>query len=56
MVLFVAFGALGSAVPVSHPIETVIPSMLYDTALAILIGPLAVSIHDHRSMQDRMDW
>ena len=56
MVLFVAFGALGYTVPVSHPIETVIPSMLYDTALAILIGPLAVSIHDHRSMQDRMDW
>jgi rod shape-determining protein MreD len=56
MVLFVAFGALGSPLPVSDPIEKVLPSVLYDTVLAILIGPLAISIHDRRALQDRMDW
>jgi hypothetical protein len=56
MVLFVAFGALGSPPPVSDPIATVLPSVLYDTVLALLIGPLAVSIHDHRAMQERVDW
>lgn len=56
MVLFVAFGALGSPLPVSDPIQAVLPSVAYDTALAVLIGPLAVSIHDHRAMRDRLDW
>jgi rod shape-determining protein MreD len=56
MVLFVALGALGFKVPASDPIETVLPSVLYDTVLAILIGPLAVSIHDRHALQDRVDW
>ncbi len=56
MVLFVAFGALGSPLPVSDPLEAVIPSTVYDTVLAILIGPLVVSIHDHRALQERVDW
>ena len=56
LVLFVAFSALGSKIPVSDPIETVLPSVVYDTVLAILIGPLVVSIHDRRALQDRVDW
>ncbi len=56
MVLFVAFGALGSPLPVPDPIQAVMPSVVYDTVLAILIGPLAISIHDHRAIRDRMDW
>jgi rod shape-determining protein MreD len=56
MVLFVALGALGTPLPVSDPVQAVLPSVVYDTVLAILIGPLAVSIHDHRVMQERVDW
>lgn len=56
MVLFVALGALGSPLPVSDPVEAIIPSVVYDTVLAILIGPLAVSIHDHRALKERVDW
>ena len=56
MVLFVAFGALGSPLPVSDPLQTVLPSVVYDTVLAVLIGPLVVSIHDHRALQERVDW
>jgi hypothetical protein len=52
----VAFGALGPQLPVPDPIQAVLPSTVYDTVLAILIGPLVVSIHDHRAMQDRVDW
>jgi len=56
MVLFVTFGALGSPLPVSDPVQTVLPSVLYGTVLAVLIGPLAVSIHDHRALKERVDW
>ena len=56
MVLFVTLGALGSPLPAPDPVGAVLPSVLYDTILAILIGPLVVSIHDHRALQDRMDW
>jgi len=56
MVLFVALGALGSPIPVSDPVQTVLPSIVYDTVLAVLIGPLAVSIHDHRALKERVDW
>ena len=56
MVLFVAFGALGSPLPVADPIATVLPSVVYDTVLAVLIGPLVISIHDRRAMQERVDW
>jgi rod shape-determining protein MreD len=56
MVLFVAFGALGAPLPISDPIRTVLPSVIYDTVLALLIGPLAISIHDHRALQERVDW
>jgi rod shape-determining protein MreD len=56
MVLFVAFGALGSPLPVSDPVEAILPSVVYDTVFAILVGPLAVSIHDHRALKERVDW
>jgi rod shape-determining protein MreD len=56
MVLFVSFGALGTPLPVSDPLRAVLPSALYDTFLALLIGPLAISIHDRRANQERSDW
>ena len=56
MVLFVLMGALRSPLPVSDPISVILPGVIYDTVLAALIGPLAISIHDRRAQSDRIDW
>ena len=56
LVLFVALGALGSPLPAVDPIQAVLPSVVYDTVLAILIGPLAISIHDRHALKERVDW
>ena len=29
---------------------------IYDTVLAAIIGPLAISIHDRRAQRERVDW
>ena len=56
MILFVAFNALSARIPVSDPIGVLLPTVVYDTVLAALIGPLAVSVHDRRIDQERLDW
>jgi len=56
MILYVAFNALLAPRPVADPIGLVFPSAVYDTVLAALIGPLAISIHDRRTDAERMDW
>lgn len=56
MILFVAFNALRTPIPVVDPVALVIPSAVYDVVLAALIGPLAISIHDRRTDAERMDW
>lgn len=56
MILFVAFGALGTPLPISDPLRAAVPIAIYDTALAAIVGPLAVAIHDRRADQERVDW
>lgn len=56
MVLFVTLGALGAPPPVLDPVQAVLPSVVYDTVLAVLIGPLAISIHDRHALKERVDW
>lgn len=56
MILFVAFNALRTPIPVADPITLFLPGAVYDTVLAALIGPLAVSIHDRRADAERIDW
>jgi rod shape-determining protein MreD len=56
MILFVAFNALHARIPVQDPIDILLPGLVYDTVLAALIGPLAVSIHDRRIDPERIDW
>jgi rod shape-determining protein MreD len=56
MILFVAFNALRAPIPVADPITLVLPGAVYDTVLAALIGPLAISVHDRRTDAERMDW
>ena len=56
MTLYVAFNALRTPIPVADPIGILLPGVVYDTILAALIGPLAISIHDRRTESDRLDW
>ena len=56
MILFVALNALRTPIAVADPIQLLLPGALYDTVLAALIGPLAVSFHDRRIDQERVDW
>ena len=56
MILFVAFNALRAPIPVADPVALVVPAAVYDTVLAALIGPLAISIHDRHADAERMDW
>ena len=55
MILYLAFNALRSPIPVADPISILLPGAVYDTILAALIGPLAISIHDHRIEPERVD-
>jgi rod shape-determining protein MreD len=56
MILFVAFSALGSPLPVADPLGAVLPSAIYDVVLAAIIGPLTIAVHDRRTEQERVDW
>ena len=56
LILFLAFNALSARIPVSDPVSVLLPSVIYDTVLAALIGPLAVSVHDRRTETERIDW
>ena len=56
LILFVAFNALRARIPVNDPVGVLLPSVIYDTVLAALIGPLAISIHDRRIEPERIDW
>ena len=56
MILFATLGALGTPVPVADPLSLVLPGAIYDMVLAVIIGPLAIAIHDRHATQERVDW
>jgi rod shape-determining protein MreD len=56
MILFVAFGALGTPLPVVDPFGTVLPGAVYDAVIGAIIGPLTIAVHDRRMEQERVDW
>ena len=56
MLLLITTTAL-TTVPLSDAaLASVVPSALYDTVLAILVGPLTVAIAMRRREAERMDW
>lgn len=56
MTLFLAFNALRATIPVADPAAEILPGAGYDAVLALLLGPLAISIHDRRADVERVDW
>ena len=56
MILYLAFNSLRSPISIADPVSILLPGVVYDTILAALIGPLAISIHDRRTETERVDW
>jgi rod shape-determining protein MreD len=56
MILFIAYNALRTPIPVADPVARLLPGAIYDIVLAALFGPLIVSIHDRRTETERVDW
>jgi rod shape-determining protein MreD len=56
VLVYVLISALRTPIPASDPIATLLPGALYDTVVAAIAGPLAISIHDRASDQERPEW
>lgn len=56
MTLFVLLGALGSSAASSDPIGALAPGVVYDAVVAVIVGPLAVALHDRYTAEERADW
>jgi len=56
MLLLVSITALSSAPMSSAAFDSVLPTAIYNTVLAALVGPLTVAIVTRRQAAERMDW
>jgi rod shape-determining protein MreD len=56
MILLAATTALTTSPLQDSTLEAVIPSAIYDTALAFVVGPLAVAVAIRRRETERIDW
>jgi rod shape-determining protein MreD len=56
MTLFVLLGAMGSSVSSTDPVATLAPGVVYDAVIAVIVGPLAVAVHDRVAVEERADW
>jgi rod shape-determining protein MreD len=55
-VQLILLGAIRSPIPVTEPVQALLPGVAYDIVLAVLFGPLAVAIRDRYAEQERLDW
>lgn len=56
MLLLVTSVTLQGPVALPDPIGTFLPSAVYDTVLAVLVGPLAIAIQVRRRAAERVEW
>ncbi len=56
LVIFALASATQPGLSVADPVRLFIPGAIYDTVLAMFIGPLAVTFRDRRAVNERMDW
>jgi rod shape-determining protein MreD len=54
MTLVFLFSILRPAASLSDPLRLLVPSVLYDVVIAAILGPLAVSIHDRLTDEERV--
>ncbi len=48
--------ALAGPIALGDPVRTLLPGVLYDTVIAAIVGPLAVSFRVRHLEQERVDW
>jgi rod shape-determining protein MreD len=56
MLLYVLTSAAQGPGAPADPVSLFIPGAVYDGLLGLLVGPLAVSIHDRRTVVERLAW
>lgn len=56
MILLALFSATRPPVTAADPISAFVPGAAYDAVLALVFGPLIVSIRDRRMVEERVDW
>ena len=56
ILVFVLLSALRTPIPAGDPVAVLLPGAVYDTLIAAVVGPLAISIHDRAAEQERPDW
>ncbi len=56
VLIYVLTSAAQGPGAVADPVGLFIPGAIYDGLLGLLIGPLAVSIHDRRAVVERLEW
>lgn len=48
--------AMQPGLDVPDPLQRVLPGAVYDGVLAVIVGPLAIALHDRRAVVERADW
>jgi hypothetical protein len=56
MTLFILLAALRASAAPPEPLALLGPGVAYDAVIAVIVGPLAVAIHDRRVDQGVIDW
>jgi rod shape-determining protein MreD len=56
MTLFILLTALRASAAPSETLGALGPGVVYDAVIAVVIGPLAVALHDRRGDQGVVDW
>jgi rod shape-determining protein MreD len=56
MVVAILFSALAGPISLDDPLRQLLPGAVYDTVIALVIGPLAVAFQVRHLEQERVDW
>ena len=56
MLILGVMSAMQPGISVSDPSRLFIPGAIYDAILGMVLGPLAVTLHNRRAATERVDW
>jgi rod shape-determining protein MreD len=56
MVVAILFSALAGPISLSDPLRQLLPGVIYDTVIALVVGPLAMAFKVRHLEQERVDW
>jgi rod shape-determining protein MreD len=52
----VLYGALRDPIPVADPVRAMLPDALYSTAIAAVVGPIAIALRQRSAERERVAW